>query len=101
MITRIVKLKFQADRIDEFLRFFDTISDQVNGFPGCRGMKLYQDVNDATTVMTYSHWEDPAALEAYRTSETFGMIWPRIKPWFDAKPEAWSVVAYFDGFGDI
>ena len=48
--------------------------------------------------MTYSHWNGPEDLENYRTSETFGKIWPTIKPWFAEKPEAWSVETYFDGF---
>ncbi len=98
MITRIVQLEFQEDRIEEFLRFFDTINTQVNSFPGCFGMKLYQDIDRPTVILTYSHWENQGALNAYRDSETFGTIWPKIKSWFSAKPQAWSVYAYFDGF---
>lgn len=48
--------------------------------------------------MTYSHWNTPEDLDNYRTSETFGEIWPNIKPWFKEKPEAWSVEEYFNGF---
>lgn len=98
MIIRIVKLQFQEDKIDTFLTFFEGIKHLVNGFPGCEGMKLLQVIEHPTTVMTYSHWQSPDDLENYRTSETFGQIWPTIKPWFAAKPEAWSVQAYFDGF---
>lgn len=98
MITRIVKLELQEERIEDFLSFFDTIKHIVNEFPGCSGMKLYQDINRPTLLMTYSHWDNEASLENYRNSEQFGMIWPKIKPWFDAKPEAWSVDAYFNGF---
>lgn len=98
MITRIVKLEFQPDRISDFLAFFDSVKQKVNSFPGCYGMKLYQDVNRPEIVMTYSHWESEDALNAYRVSETFGEIWPNIKPWFATKPEAWSVKAYFNGF---
>lgn len=98
MITRIVKLHFQEEKVAEFLAFFDTINQVVNNFPGCYGMKLYQDVNDPCVIMTYSHWEDEKALNAYRDSQEFGSIWPNIKPWFQHKPEAWTVQAYFDGF---
>ncbi|PHR29166.1 MAG: antibiotic biosynthesis monooxygenase [Fluviicola sp.] len=98
MITRIVQLEFEKDKIQGFLEFFDTIKHQVNTFPGCHGMKLYQDINRPTIVMTYSHWENQEALDAYRNSKTFGTIWPKIKPWFSEKPQAWSVNAYFDGF---
>ena len=98
MITRIVKLEFQNDRIDDFLRFFEGIKDVVNTFPGCYGMKLYQDIENPNIIMTYSHWESEEALNNYRDSEQFGEIWPSIKPWFANKPQAWSMNAYFNGF---
>ncbi len=98
MITRIVKLHFQEDKIEDFLLFFETIKHNVNTFEGCQGMKLLRDLNTPTIVMTYSHWDNEQALENYRLSETFGTIWPKIKPWFAEKPEAWSVDAVFDGF---
>lgn len=98
MITRIVKLEFQEERTQDFLDFFDTIKHIVNEFPGCYGMKLYQDVERPNIVMTYSHWDSETSLNNYRDSEQFGQIWPNIKPWFKEKPQAWSVSAYFDGF---
>ncbi|MDX2360288.1 MAG: antibiotic biosynthesis monooxygenase family protein [Crocinitomicaceae bacterium] len=98
MITRIVKLEFEKDKTAEFLAFFDTIKHIVNEFPGCYGMKLYQDIDRPNIIMTYSHWESQKDLDRYRDSEDFGRIWPKIKPWFTNKPEAWSVNAYFNGF---
>ena len=98
MITRIVKLTFEEERVADFLAFFDTIKHVVNEFPGCYGMKLYQDVNQPNIIMTYSHWQSTEDLNNYRDSEQFGNIWPKIKPWFKDKPEAWSVEAYFNGF---
>jgi quinol monooxygenase YgiN len=98
MLIRIVKLHFQEDKTEEFLAFFDTIKEQVNSFQGCLGMKLLQDLKTPSIIMTYSHWESEQDLENYRTSDTFGLIWPKIKPWFAEKPEAWSVSVHFDGF---
>lgn len=98
MLTRIVKLRFQEERITDFLTHFETIKWKVASFPGCKGMKLLQDINDPTIVMTYSQWESEEALENYRKSKLFGGLWPHIKPWFAAKAEAWSVNEYFDGF---
>ena len=98
MIIRIVKLQFQENRINEFLDFFETVKFQINSFPGCQGMKLLHDIKTPTIVMTYSHWDNEAALNAYRDSELFGSVWPKIKPWFDARPEAWSVTEHFNGF---
>ena len=45
MITRIVKLHFQEDRIDDFLAFFETIKWKVAKQADCYGMKLLQDKN--------------------------------------------------------
>lgn len=98
MVTRIVKLEFQEAHIQDFLRYFDSISDAVNSFPGCLGMKLYQEIDQPNIVMTYSHWQSTDDLEKYRNSEAFGKIWPTIKPWFGGRPEAWTVEAYFNGF---
>lgn len=98
MITRIVKLEFDKSRTEDFLTFFESIKDLVNNFEGCHGMKLLRDINHPNIVMTYSKWDSQSALDNYRNSETFGKVWPTIKPWFIAKPQAWSVDEYFDGF---
>jgi len=98
MITRIVKITFQEDKLVDFFTHFDTIKWKVSTFPGCHGMKLLQDISNPCIVMTYSMWESEEALNNYRDSELFGALWPKIKPWFAAKAEAWSVEPYFDGF---
>jgi quinol monooxygenase YgiN len=98
MLTRIVKLHFQADKIDDFLTFFETIKWQVAKQPNCFGMKLLRDKNNPSIVFTYSKWENEEALNTYRDSELFGQVWLTIKPWFQEKAEAWSVEEWFDGF---
>ena len=98
MITRIVKLTFNEDHIDDFLGYFDTIKEVVNQFPGCLGMKLLRDKKKPSIIFTYSVWESEEALESYRTSDIFQEIWPTIKKWFDQKAEAWTVNTHFDGF---
>lgn len=99
MITRLVKLHFQPEKIEDFLSFFDTVNQVVNTFPGCQGMRLTQDILRPEIVFTISNWESEEALNNYRDSEAFGKIWKTIKPMFLEKPEAWSVGDYFDGFG--
>lgn len=94
-MIRIVKLHFQEDKIDTFLAFFEEIKWLVANQPGCHGMKLLQDKNNPSIVFTYSSWEDESALNAYRDSETFGKVWPTIKPWFKETAEAWSVEGVF------
>lgn len=98
MITRIVKLEFHPEKLANFLSFFETIKENVNSFPGCQGMQLLQDKSNPCVIFTYSHWMSEADLENYRVSETFGSIWPTIKPWFAKSAEAWTVGTVFDGF---
>ena len=101
MITRIVKLHFQEDKITDFLTFFDTIKHKVAGFENCYGMKLLQDKNNPNIVFTYSKWNSEDDLNTYRHSELFGNVWSTIKPWFAEKANAWTVEEYFDGFKSI
>ena len=98
MLTRIVKLHFKVERIDDFIEHFESIKWKVAHFPGFRVMKLLRGKNDPFLVFTYSKWENEEALESYRNSDLFQTLWPKIKPWFDQKPEAWSVETHFDGF---
>ena len=97
-MIRIVKLTFTPDSIDLFLAHFETVKDIVNNYPGCNGMQMLQDINNPFICFTYSNWNGPADLEAYRNSEQFKTIWSTIKPWFGARAEAWSVEPQFDGF---
>ena len=30
------------------------------------------------------------SLNAYRDTELFNQVWPKVKQWFTDKPEAWS-----------
>lgn len=96
MLTRIVKLTFQADKVDNFLHFFDTINTRVSTFENCYGMRLMQDIHHPEIIFTYSNWKDETALNVYRDSELFGQVWSTIKPWFGARAEAWSVGIYFE-----
>jgi quinol monooxygenase YgiN len=98
MITRIVKLTFQEEKIYDFLTFFETIKLKVNSFPGCLGMQLMQDIKNPNVIFTYSQWKSETELNVYRDSETFGEVWPNIKPWFAEKPQAWTTQVVFNGF---
>ncbi|MDR0801060.1 antibiotic biosynthesis monooxygenase family protein [Fluviicola sp.] len=96
MLTRIVKLTFQEEKIDDFLAYFNTINTRVSTFENCYGMRLMQDMYHPYIVFTYSNWKDESALNRYRDSELFRGVWSTIKPWFGGKPEAWSVETQFE-----
>ena len=84
-------MTFLPEYADEFEAYFSAIKDQVAGQSGCNGVKLLRDINDNRIFFTYSSWDSEEDLNQYRQSEIFGMIWPKVKAWFDERPEAWSV----------
>ena len=91
MITRIVKLHFQEEKVTDFLALFDQVVTKVNGFPGCKKMYMLRDINNQSIFITHSLWNTEEDLNKYRDSELFQTIWPTIKPWFAEKPQAWSL----------
>ena len=91
MIKRFVKMTFKADSIERFKDIFEASKDLIAAMEGCKHVELLQDINNPTIFFTFSIWEEPKYLEAYRQSELFEGVWAKTKILFDAKPEAWSV----------
>jgi hypothetical protein len=91
MIKRIVKMTFQAGKIEIFKVLFEARKEQIRGFNGCEYLELLQNVNQPNIFFTYSFWNSETDLNAYRDSELFKDTWAKTKVLFDEKPEAWSV----------
>ena len=91
MFIRIVKMRFQEDKIEAFLNNFEEVKHHIRNFEGNRFLELYQDKNDKRIFFTYSYWENEEALENYRKSALFDDVWTYTKTLFSDKPEAWSV----------
>lgn len=94
MIIRIVKMTFKADKTAEFETLFNQYKNEIANQPGCKKLSLMRDINQPEVFMTYSHWDNEESLNAYRKSETFGIVWPRTKALFANNPEAWSVTEH-------
>lgn len=92
MITRIVRMEFQPEKVDEFLKIFHASKEQIRHFPGVHHLELHRDLNQDNVFYTYSHWESEIALNAYRESKLFRGIWPQTKALFSQKPQAFSLV---------
>ena len=91
MITRLVKLSFDKKHAEEFSSFFAKIKDQIEKQPGCIEVKLYEYPETKGVFFTLSSWESEEHIQAYRKSELFGSVWPKVKLWMNDKPEAWSL----------
>ena len=90
-ITRIVKMTFKPEHITDFENYFLGIKDLVSSQPGCNGVKLLKQIGGTGVFFTYSNWESEQDLNNYRSTDTFGEIWPKVKAWFADKADAWSV----------
>lgn len=91
MIKRIVKMTFQEAALDSFLELFEDVAPKIRAFPGCQHLELWQDTSNPKTLFTYSHWNHPDDLEAYRSSELFRATWKETKAKFAERAQAWSV----------
>ena len=91
MFVRIVKMTFEADKIDQFLTVFNQNKDKIRNSEGCELLELYRDKTNPTIFFTYSYWQKEGNLENYRNSELFQNVWAKTKVLFNDKPEAWSV----------
>ncbi len=90
MIIRIVRMTFEKEKTQEFLKLFDHYKKNIRAQPGCTHLELLQDADTPYVFSTYSHWTDEHALNAYRNSDTFGRVWPATKALFSEKPIAHS-----------
>ena len=91
MLKRMVKMTFQKDRIADFLAIFEGSKHLIRNFPGCQHLELLRLEDQPEVMFTFSIWDGPEALEAYRQSELFQNTWSKTKVLFAGKPEAWSM----------
>lgn len=84
-------MTFKVENIEAFKTLFNSKKELIAAVEGCSHVELLQDTDNETIFFTYSLWDDPNYLEAYRNSELFKDVWAKTKVLFDAKPEAWSL----------
>lgn len=91
MITRIVKMTFEPEKVNAFTANFETVKHKIRDFKGCEKVLLLQDIANPAVYFTYSWWQSEADLNNYRNSELFKGVWSFTKSLFAIKAEAWSV----------
>jgi quinol monooxygenase YgiN len=88
MITRIVKMNFRPEEVENFLTIFHQSKDKIRHMPGCQHLELWNSQSEATIYYTYSIWNSEDDLNNYRDSELFQSVWPATKALFASKAEA-------------
>lgn len=91
MMVRIVKMQFQPDKTEAFLRLFKNTYSRIRNFEGCSFLELYKDQSTPYMYYTVSKWEDQNKLEAYRNSPLFNETWAITKTYFAGPPVAYSL----------
>ncbi len=91
MILRIVRMDFHPENLSHFHRLFDAHKSAIRQVEGCMHLELHADPDHPQVRYTYSHWQSQAALDAYRQSPLFGIIWPQTKRLFASKAQAFSL----------
>ncbi|PWJ60431.1 quinol monooxygenase YgiN [Dyadobacter jejuensis] len=91
MLIRIVRMYFRPEEVEAFKRLFEASRTTIASTPGCLHLALWQDLHDPSIMVTYSHWDTEASLDAYRHSPFFEQVWGDTKRLFRDKPMAFSV----------
>jgi quinol monooxygenase YgiN len=91
MLSRIVKMTFQPERLEEFMSVFNASKQLIRNRQGCRHLELLRDESQHHILYTFSLWDSAADLEAYRRSGLFADTWRKTRACFAAKAEAWSL----------
>ncbi|MFY0605961.1 MAG: antibiotic biosynthesis monooxygenase [Cyclobacteriaceae bacterium] len=91
MIRRIVRMSFQEDKVNDFLKVFNKAKHHIRQMPGCSYLSLHRDNHQSHIYYTLSHWDDQAFLDNYRESELFKSTWKATKQLFNDKPQAYSL----------
>lgn len=90
MIRRIVKMTFQKDKTDDFLKWFEEHKNKIKNFEGCLHLELWRDAEQPNIFYTFSIWDSQESIEKYRQSEVFQKVWSYTKTLFQDKPMAFS-----------
>lgn len=88
MITRIVRMTIDPEKVDTFKKHFTDSCSLIQNFKGCTFLQLYHDADHPNMMITLSKWTSVDELNNYRNSGLFKQTWILVKPLFIAKAMA-------------
>lgn len=75
MLIRILKMRVNPDRYEDWLRFTRDIGfPGMLAQPGCRAIRRLRRVDSADDFRILTEWDDFAALEKFRASPAMGEL---------------------------
>lgn len=90
MLVRIVRLTFLPEEAWRFPEVFRAAVPKQARM-GCTSNRMYLQAGTDNIFVTISEWESAEALEGYRKSDLFYDTWGKLKPYFCAPAEAYSL----------
>lgn len=90
MLIRSVRMTFESEKVEDFLRIFDQSKSKIRNVPGCTHLELHRDYTRKNIFATYSIWDSEEALNNYRDSDLFKEVWSKTKALFEKEPVAFS-----------
>lgn len=91
MISRIVKMFFDEDKISDFMKTFEDSKQKIRNFEGCNHLQLLRHQTLKNVIYTYSIWDSEDALNSYRKSDLFRETWRKTKVCFCEKPITYTL----------
>ena len=95
MITRIIKLRLK-DSTDEFIKYINSIHDEIFQFTGCHNMEVLNDKDDPKVFFIYTIWKNETELNKFRNSSFNRNFWNTLQDLCESRPEVWTVENIFE-----
>lgn len=96
MIVRLVSLKVDQERVEDFRKFFEGLYAGIKAHQGCLYLQLVRDLEGLGEYFTISVWESLETLDNYRNGPFFKETWPKVKTFLREKAWAQSFEVILD-----
>ena len=74
MVTATFRIVVYPERLDDVLRTVRPLVGRMTDQPGCMGMKIYQDIDNANAVTLVEEWSSEADAKKHIASDDFRKI---------------------------
>ena len=79
MIQAFVRLVAPLGKVEEILEVFGRLKGPTDVTKGCRGCRIYRDVDEDGVITFWTQWDSQAEINEYFRSERFRRLLPYIE----------------------
>lgn len=88
MLVIRVLLNVQPENQSRFIELIKEDRAASQQFEGCNHWEVYSDTTDPNNYLIYEEWETQAQFDAYKASDHFKQIGPKIFPLIAGDPNS-------------